>query len=154
MADLLTMEIQAILSWHIPTVNISRKSYLEMCPWLIHLSTAIVSPTIPGDRPTGVAELRLIIRFRWSGGVKQGDLPVSEVRPMQPAAMMTPTTAAASSSSTTLVLGSRLWITAHNTGENVALLRLSGKTSACQEDWVKWGYTAATCSHTLSNLTG
>lgn len=32
---------------------------------------------------------------------------------MQPAAMMTPNTAAASSSSTTLVLGSRLCITAH-----------------------------------------
>lgn len=39
--------------------------------------------------------------------------PVSEVSPMQPAAMMTPNTAAASSSSTTLVLGSRLCITVH-----------------------------------------
>lgn len=39
--------------------------------------------------------------------------PVSEVSPMQPAAIMTPNTAAASSSSTTLVLGSRLCITAH-----------------------------------------
>lgn len=41
---------------------------------------------------------------------------------MQPAARMTPSTAAVSSSSTTLVLGSRLCITAHNTGEQHALL--------------------------------
>lgn len=37
---------------------------------------------------------------------------MSEVSPMQPAAMMTPKTAAASSRRTTLVLGSRLCITA------------------------------------------
>lgn len=47
--------------------------------------------------------------------------PVSEVRPIQPAAITTPRTAAASSSKTTLVLGSRLCITETNTDSNALM---------------------------------
>lgn len=49
--------------------------------------------------------------------------PVSEVRPIQPAAITTPKTAAASSSKTTLVLGSRLCITETHTDSGAVMHR-------------------------------
>lgn len=70
----------------------------------------------PEIHKTGVAHSWSIYTMEgWGGGCLSMCfcLPVREVSPMQPAAMMTPNTAAASSSSTTLVLGSRLCITAH-----------------------------------------
>lgn len=72
---------------------------------------------MPCDLMLDNSDLIEIIQWRWMWGGEYLSmcfcLPVREVSPMQPAAMMTPNTAAASSSSTTLVLGSRLCITAH-----------------------------------------
>lgn len=76
-------------------------------------------------------------------------LPVREVSPMQPAAMMTPNTAAASSSSTTLVLGSRLCSTAHTKQCKTTF----NTTPECSSDmysyYCNWGFMQITATWLL-----
>lgn len=76
-------------------------------------------------------------------------LPVREVSPMQPAAMMTPNTAAASSSSTTLVLGSRLCSTAHTKQCKTTF----NTTPECSSDmysyYSNWGFMQITATWLL-----